>query len=339
MTEREIIFECVIGSRLYGTSFSTSDDDFLGVFIPTEDDLYGLQNCPPEMSKSVKVSDGERNTKGDVDRKFYSIKRYIDLILSGQQSTAVEMLFAPPEMIVTSTNWWYLLLTNRSKFLSKKSVVGTLGFAKAQAYKAYLKGGNLNLIRSLIESFKEHQSSIYDKTVGDLCGVTWESPRPAKCILFGQEIDFVDSDNKAPVIEIAGRKYDINGRAKFLADSLKELESRYGTRSNAAANNGYDYKSLYHCYRLLGEARELLTTGVITLPRPKKEREFLMSLRSNEPNRENTIPMDLDFFADITQQIAEIESLVPDSVLPNEPDRSFANNFCIALIKQSLERR
>ena len=335
--EREIIFECVIGSRLYGTNHADSDDDFLGVFLPTDIDVYGLANCPMEMSKSVKVSDGERNTKGDVDRKFYSIKRYLDLILTGQQSTAIEMLFAPPEMVVTSSQWWQHIRRNRERFLSKKSVVGTLGFAKAQAYKAAIKGGNLNLIRALIVAFDGNKVMINDKTVGDLCGVTWDSPRPAKVVLFGQEIDFIDSDNKAPVIEIAGRKYDINGRAKFLMDSLKELEGRYGTRSEAAASNGYDYKSLYHCFRLLGEARELLTAGTITLPRPQTERDFLMTLRAME--RGDAPDSGMDFFAEIQKQIVEIDGIALDSVLPDKPDHSFANDLCVGMLRASINQR
>jgi hypothetical protein len=162
--------------------------------------------------------------------------------------------------------------------------------------------------------------------------VTWDTPRPSKCMLFGQEIDLVNSDNGAPVIQIAGRKYDINGRAKFLADSLCLLENKYGTRSNAAAESGYDYKSLCHCFRLLGEARELLQTGKITLPRPPEEVEFLMKIRAGQ--------YDGDFFEDINGRIGELEDvLVPVSKLRAEPDRKAANALCIDLIRESITRR
>jgi hypothetical protein len=329
--ERKIIFETVVGSHLYGTSRPESDYDFLGVFMPTEDDLFGLAGCPQEMSKSEKVTEGVRNSLGDVDRKFYSIKRYFDLLLTGQPA-AVEMLFVPLDKRVSSSEAWEMIAKHKDKFISKQSVVPFLGFALSQSYKAFLKGGNLNLIRNLMALLKENESEVYQKTVGEICGVTKNTPRPSKCSLFGEEIDLVDSDNRSPVIQIAGRKYDINGRAKFLFDSLKELEGRYGTRSEAAATVGHDHKSLCHCFRLLGEARELLSTGIITLPRPPEQVEFLLAIRKGE--------VEMDFYTEINAAITDIkETVVPSSALQDEPDRKFANNLCIELIKESLAQQ
>ena len=71
MSSRTKICKITIGSNLYGTNRPESDMDISGVFLPSEDDMLGLQNCPAEMSESVKVSDGPRNSIGDVDCKFY----------------------------------------------------------------------------------------------------------------------------------------------------------------------------------------------------------------------------------------------------------------------------
>lgn len=37
-----ILFECISGSRTYGTDLPTSDTDIRGVFVLSQADLYGL---------------------------------------------------------------------------------------------------------------------------------------------------------------------------------------------------------------------------------------------------------------------------------------------------------
>ena len=134
-------------------------------------------------------------------------------------------------------------------------------------------------------------------------------------------------------VEIGGRNYDENLKLKTFINNLKELEARYGKRSRAAADNKYDYKSLMHAYRLLGEAEELLRTGKITLPRPVEQVEFLKTVRDGSCG-------DIDHWVELANKIDYLRDEVePDSHLPEEADHKGVNQLCIEILSESLESK
>jgi predicted nucleotidyltransferase len=54
---------------------------------------------------------------------------------------------------------------------------------------------------------------------------------------------------------------------------------KHGQREELIAMFAYDPKAAMHMLRLLGEAKELMDTGLITLPRPGPERKLLIDVR------------------------------------------------------------
>lgn len=58
-----IAFECLFGSHLYGTSTENSDTDYLGVFIPSREEIL-LQRCPDVIRVGYQILD--ILTKGDL---------------------------------------------------------------------------------------------------------------------------------------------------------------------------------------------------------------------------------------------------------------------------------
>jgi hypothetical protein len=115
-------------------------------------------------------------------------------------------------------------------------------------------------------------------------------------------------------------------------NGLKELEGRYGTRSNAAAKEGIDVKSLMHAYRLLFEAEEFLITGSISLPLKKEDIEFLTEIRLRNPNI-----LAMDHFKLITEKIDYLENKkVPLSPLPKSPNHKKINKFCMEMTEKHL---
>ena len=327
MVERKIIFECRVGSHLYGTNRPESDEDFLGVFLPSADDMFSLENCPGEWAMNEKLSTGPRNAQGDTDRKYYSVQKFLKLLGQGQP-WALEMLFAPGDMWVTATVEWARIRNAREMFLSQNSIQPFIGFAKAQAYKATLKGDNLNLIRRLIDAIGAYDMS---KTVEDIIGdKSKETYVITKVIFFNERLDVEQSQYRPGVfmdcIVIAGRKFEFTKKLKDVRNQLKELENRYGTRSEAAAEHGYDFKSLLHAYRLLGEAEELLSTGKMTLPRPPEQVELLKKIRAGE--------YEADFFQEIEDKLTEIRKF--DSPLPKNVNWSKINELCKDRLTQHL---
>lgn len=338
MKDRRILIETRVGSHLYGTSRPESDDDFQGVFLPSREDLLGVQNCATEWSLSTKISEGVQNVKGDVDRKFYSLKRFFHLAAEGQPGQ-LELFFTTPEMTVSYDAVWSEILDNIGLFLSKKSIVPFIGFALSQAHKATMKGETLLKLQRIIQWFDTEvahaaktQESILSMST-KVCGVTVYEDGTGK-VKLAHDIEMPWKTNKDgfPMVEIGGKSYDIKLKLKTFVNNLKELESRYGSRSRAAADNKYDYKSLMHAYRLLGEGEELLKTGKITFPRPPAEVEFLKSVRLGTCG-------DLDHWAALTNKIDTLRQEVePKSHLPKEANHAKINELCMDILSRELRK-
>lgn len=336
MSDRKIILETRVGSHLYGTSRPDSDEDFQGVFLPSREDLLGMENCPTEWSLNKKLSTTIQNQKGDVDRKFYSLKRFMHLAAEGQPGQ-LELFFAPPEVVVSYDPIWSEILDNIGLFLSRKSIVPFIGFALSQAHKASIKGENLNLIRRIIQFFdteclpvvqrstiKEYVTRLdTKKDNGDGTGTV--------NLAHDIQLKYLTNNKGFVVVEIAGKQYDYGLKFKVFVNNLRELEGRFGKRSQAAAENKYDYKSLCHAYRLLGEGKELLKFGKITFPRPPEEVEFLLSVRNGTCG-------DLDHWAEITKHIDQLrQEIEPNSFLPSEPQYAKINQLCVKILDRELK--
>jgi predicted nucleotidyltransferase len=118
-----IIFECIAGSRCYGTHTEESDTDIRGVYILPNEDYLGLRN-PPEQ-----ISD-EKN-----DITFYSLKRFIELATPANPNI-IELLFVPEECIIQCHPIMRKLIDNRHLFISTKAYHTFSGYAFAQVNRA-----------------------------------------------------------------------------------------------------------------------------------------------------------------------------------------------------------
>lgn len=329
--KRKVIFECKTGSHMYGTNLPTSDDDFKGVFLPGFDDLFNLKGrCPDEWDQSI-VAKGEdgKNTSDAVDRTFYSIQKFLSNAIAGQP-WALEMLFCPPEMVVSSSIEWDYIISHIDKFLSK-NMGGFYGFAKSQADRAVIKGERLNtlqatikLLKKLSESYSLSNYKIKDQVLGvESCGnVAWFGTDADLTV----KINHVKSGDGTPSLEIAGREFNYGLTLRKLLGSLTKMELNYGERVRTAAADGYDWKSLYHAYRLISEAEEFLATGKIPLPRP--DADFLLQVRKGE--------YDADHREELMKGCARIEVAKELSTLPKDADKAEIELICSALLLKSI---
>lgn len=319
---RKIIFETVAGSKLYGTNHEKSDDDFLGIFIPSINDLFTLQNCPKEWDCGKKKSEGQKNSLGDIDRKYFSLKQFLSLAAEGQ-SKQLEMLFSPKEKWTVSSPEWEFILSHRDLFISQNSISPFLGFATAQAHKAFIKGENLRLISRIISFFKDKKGKAENYK---------DDPEFKELKL--KIIDLENENNsvvnfyinigldKKPVwaFEVAGRKYQLSLKTNDLVSALESVLNSYGSRSKQASLDGYDFKSLAHAYRLLFECESILTNHKLILPLPDDQVKFLKSIIRGEYSP------DTDFFTELDLKIKEIKKI--KSTLPKNVDHKKIENLC-----------
>jgi len=327
MADRKIIFKCRVGSHLYGTNRETSDEDFYGVFLPSTEDLLSLSACPGELNESIKLSDSPRNQAGDTDCKFFSLQKFLKLAAEGQPGQ-LEMLFAPTQSVIYSTSEWNEILKCKSFFLSKKGVSAFIGFALAQAHKATIKGENLNIIHSLISwSEKLTAQQMNEKLSENFVVKNNEEAEFEPTIL----LKYYVNDHGYPQVMLAGRSFDVGTKTKYFIESLKTLEGKYGSRSRAAAESNYDYKSLGHAARLLDEAEEFLISGNITLPRPNAE--YLKTILRGTIDDSN-----IDWFDTLNSRIDNIRQVIePMSPHPEKPNWKEINKLCIKMLGEHLK--
>jgi hypothetical protein len=312
--ERKIIFETVAGSNLYGTNHEKSDNDFLGIFIPTIDEVLGIKSYRPEMSRNEKKSEGSKNTKGDTDRKYFSLKQFL-LLASEGQSKQIEMLFSPKEKWVSSSPEWEEILSHRHLFLSKKSISPFLRFAVAQSFNSVSKGQNLGMLEKLVEIFKDKKGRIRDHM----------DKEDVKSL----NLEIIELTGKVKAFVVAGKKYELHLKITDFIPAIESVLKTYGSRSHNAKNNGLDFKALAHSYRLLFETETLLTQGKLILPLPDEQVSFLKTILKGEYNPSE------GFEEDLEKRIKHIKSI--DSKLPDKVDVSKINQLCISIMNKALK--
>lgn len=120
------LYLVVRGSHAYGTNIETSDTDYAGVFIQSEEDILG--------NKYVEQINDDKN-----DIIIYEIRRFLEL-LGSNNPTVLELLNTPEDCVIYKDPIFDLVLNNREKFISKVCAKSLGGYAKQQISKA--KGQN-----------------------------------------------------------------------------------------------------------------------------------------------------------------------------------------------------
>jgi len=143
------IVKLKFGSHLYGTNTPESDIDYKGVFLPTIDEIF-LNRIPKSINTNSKKSGAtSKNTKDDIDCEIYSLHYFIQLACEGQ-TVALDMLYAPNNMIIEKSKVWDEIVKNRSKF-NTKNLKAFVSYARKQAAKYSCRGSRLNTIEKILQ--------------------------------------------------------------------------------------------------------------------------------------------------------------------------------------------
>jgi len=268
------------GSFVYGTSLPSSDQDYKGVFIPDAQDLV-LQRPAKHIKNSSKKDDSKRNTSDDIDEEFFSIQTFMELLRQGQ-TAALEMLFTPKEFYCgEASREWEDIHTLRDQFLHK-GTSAFVGYTKAQASKYGQKGTKLAALKATLDLFKgfdkEEFLGYYDKDIRFF--VSSLNSKEAKII----DIPSPSAQGEMtdiPHLSISNKKVGFTCTVQYAKTIYQLALNKYGHRTMLAEKNeGVDWKSTAHAVRIASEAKELLLTRHITLPRPEKD--LLLQIRKGE---------------------------------------------------------
>src|SRR5438552_7581325 len=144
----DLVVEMRFGSHLYGTDTPESDVDLKGVYLPEPRDIL-LQRVASSVMVGRTKGAGERNRAGDVDREYYSLQRYLDLLAAGQ-TVAIDMLFVPDTaMTAPPSPVWREVQANAGRFVSRRASA-FVRYCRQQANRYGIKRSRVAAARTAV---------------------------------------------------------------------------------------------------------------------------------------------------------------------------------------------
>jgi len=301
--ENYLIFECITGSKLYGTDTPDSDFDYRVICIPPLPVLLD-----PFMNFEQKDSGFEEE-----DRTIYALGKFMKLCADCNPNI-VELLFIPECNIIQKSGVWNNIIENKQLFLSKKVKHTFLGYSFSQL-KA-IKNHRQWFINAPKEKPKRKDFGLTDNPI--LSGENLENCFNVPSELFKPEYheEFV----KEREYRLAKRKWD---------NYVSWRDNRNPARKETEDKWGYDAKYASHVFRLLSEGKELLLTGNITFPLPNCEE--IKDIKNGKYSYEEMLLM-------AENMEKEFEFWYNQSTLPKAPDRNKLTRLYLDVLSEYQER-
>ncbi len=299
-----ILFECVSGSRAYGTSNDASDTDIRGVFVqPTTEFL--ITGVPQEL-----VADDRHNTV------YYSLRRTLAL-LGVANPNILELLYMPGDCVRIDTPEMALLRAKRALFITRQCADTHVGYAFSQIKKA--RGQNKWINQPKSEAPPRKEDFCHVLTPVALAGNAGAPCRPVPLERSGvalNECHVARLEHAQDVFRLY--HYGAAARGVFRGDALalesipvadenarfaglllynerawkqatedhrnywqwraERNEERW--RAQEAGELDYDAKNLMHTIRLLLSGESILTRGCPIVRFEGAQRELLLRVRA-----------------------------------------------------------
>jgi hypothetical protein len=312
--KEDIIVSMLFGSHLYGTNTPKSDMDYKGVFMPTKEAIY-LSRVNKSYTFNTKKGSQEKNEADDKDIEMYSLHYFIKLACEGQ-TVALDMLYAPDNMLINTSLTWAAIRQNREKFLTK-NLKAFIGYARRQAAKYGIKGSRLAACKKVMEII---DGVNHTKLTQPIMYHVWDQlPEEEHLHHLGE------NENGVRQYQVCGKIIQEKVSLGNAYEMLKKFHDNYGERARKAeANEGIDWKAVSHAMRAAFQLKELLTDHTITFP--LREAEYLKKIKSGELHFVNQVNPTLETLMD------EVEELSKKSDLPEKVNRNYWDRFIVETV-------
>lgn len=282
------------GSQLYGLNTPESDTDFKSIYMPPMKEII-LGNFKRSFDMGVKVSDGIKNSKEDVDHIVYSMHEFVKMLIKGEM-VAIDMIHAPSNMIKSTDEdlhkMFLAMQTNVDLFYSK-NMASFMGYIKHQAAKYGIKGSRLRAVRDLIaqlSTLTPNRSLVFYRSE-----------------LINNEY-IVCSDE---FYEVLGKKYSWNLTVEYVLHRVELMEKGYGERAKQAeSNEGVDFKAISHAFRAAFQLKQIFSEEFIKFPFEGKEKQLLLDVKAGKIPYVELEPM-------LEKEVDDVEKMAAASTLPD----------------------
>lgn len=277
--QENLIFDCISGSKSYGMSTPTSDEDRRGLFMAEPIDVI----APFTNMDQVEGLFGS-------DSVHYELRKFISLVVK-QNPNIVELLWVEPQFIKESRFAYEYLREARGSLLSKNVYHTYTGYAYSQLQR--IKGHNKWINNP--QPTRRPKEVDYVSTVHNFTdNKEWNSRPP----IFGSAyhlgsglygLNTKDIQTQASWIDVHEAIYPAETEKphnlyfdiifKFNKQLYSEAvdnwqhywdwkKNRNEARSELEAKHGYDTKHGAHLIRLLRMGKEILLEGEVKVLRP-----------------------------------------------------------------------
>jgi predicted nucleotidyltransferase len=307
------IVKIQVGSFLYGTNTEESDNDIKGVYIPNMKELI-LGNIHKGRSFST-GDDKTRNTKEDKDITYYSVHEFIKLACMGETG-AIEMLFAPDNMVLETSDHWKFLVKNRYKFFTKE-LKAFIGFARSQMFRFGMKAERLETARKVLKILNKGKDSwaIGDRRI-------WYKLICIPSAYIHTYNTTIEKGREISNFNICGKIIQETTSIEYAKKIIQNFITKYGERVKKAADNkNIDWKSVSHSLRVAFELKQIYEEGVIIFP--LKDARYLTQIKEGVWDYHMTVIPKLEELMD------EVEVLAKKSNFPEKVNRKFFDKFIL----------
>ena len=308
-----VIMTTLYGSKLYGTSDENSDTDYKSIYIPTKEQI--ILGYDESFNKNT-GSNGSKNTNGDIDHEFHSLKKFISLLCSGDNN-AIDMLHSRGEPLIHTSPEFEYLYENRKDFYTAK-MAGMIGFCTSHYHKFDRKADRydaLNFVYDVLDKLNKSDR------VKDHLNVLPSSE-------FSYLTDPNDDINQMVYYNVLGSKHMITVSVGELKDSIERKLKIYGNRTKTLSTTGTEWKSLYSTIRVMLETIEIYETNDLVFP--SKHAEYLLSIKQGKADR-------YEVERHMNVLMNQINSLIASSKLQKSVDRTKWNKFIVDIYSKQFK--
>ena len=352
---RSILFECVAGSRAYGTTTSASDEDIRGIFALPTATFLDLERPPDQLA----------DERGNA--VFYSLRRVFELLAQANPNI-LELLFMPDDCLRRTSLEMQSLIKYRQMFISRQCADTHAGYAMSQIKKARGQNKWINNPRPEAAPTKEEFCHIVPWDPGRSQGNPPVRPVPLNIIGWPlEEFHAARLEHTRDTYRLY--RYGREARGVFRGSVLvcesipKEDESsrfaglllfnEQGWKQALIDHQNYwawrrdrnparweqqergeldfDAKNMMHTVRLLLSGRSILECGTPIVRFAGEPLQLLMSIRAGEMSFEQIMSM-------AEGLVADCERLKASSDLPETCDTS-RDSLLLRELTASWERR
>ena len=136
--------------------------------------------------------------------------------------------------------------------------------------------------------------------------------------------------NDQRFLEVCGRKVQDTNNIGYAYDLVVTIINSYGKRAkDAEENNGVDWKSVSHAFRVASELTDLYENGIIHYP--LKDAKQIKRIKMGELDYDTEVLPDLNSLMDRVQEKSQLSNF------PDKVDKEKIDNLLLDLIKSIIE--